>query len=239
MMSVVRSRCALAVSLWFLATPTVAHADPIVISSGFIIGNPSAPSQLIMNIQGPEFSFWTSGGPIGGFLANIGTCTPCVDEDFVPSPVVDLGAKLETQKLGFELGSGTGLVEGVTYPHVWVGFDSGTITTPTVTLTELGESFVDVPFSLNTLMHGYLGDPLQSTLERVFTVEITGSGRASASFFGLTDDEHGQTFSLASHMQYDFVQPQPVPEPGTLFLVGGAIAALAARRSLASRRRQQ
>jgi hypothetical protein len=40
-------------------------------------------------------------------------------------------------------------------------------------------------------------------------------------------------------MQYDFAQPQPVPEPGTLFLVGGAIGALAARRSLRSRRQQQ
>ena len=95
-----------------------------------------------------------------------------------------------------EPGSGTGVIEGVTYPHVWVGFESGTITTPTVTLTELGESFVDVPFSFNTLMHGYLGDLVQGNLERVFTVELTGSGRASASFIGLADDEHGQTFSM-------------------------------------------
>ena len=27
-------------------------------------------------------------------------------------------------------------------------------------------------------------------------------------------------------MQYKFVQPQPVPEPGTLLFVGGAIGAL-------------
>jgi hypothetical protein len=33
-------------------------------------------------------------------------------------------------------------------------------------------------------------------------------------------------------------QPQPVPEPGTLLLVGGAIGLLAASRSLRSRRRQ-
>ena len=189
-------------------------------------------SHLVMNVQGTAFSFFT--GPIGGFLPNIDECLPCA------SPVVDLGAKLETQKLGFEPGSGTGVVEGVSYPHVWVGFESGTITTPTVTLTELGESFVDVPFSFNTLMHGYLGDLVQGNLERVFTVELTGSGRASASFIGLADDEHGQTFSMGSLIRYDFVQPQPqpVPEPGTLFLVGGAIAALAARRSLARRRRE-
>ena len=60
----------------------------------------------------------------------------------------------------------------------------------------------------------------------IFTLELTGSGRASARFIGLFVDEVGQTFSLGSLMRYEFVQPQPVPEPGTLFLVGGAIAAL-------------
>jgi hypothetical protein len=225
---------------WFLASPTVARADPIVISSGWAIGNSQGAgvSHLIMNVQGPEFSFLTSGGPIGGFLPNI-DCNPCGRFEggvLVPSPVVDLGATLDSS--GFDLGSGTGLIEGVTYPHVWVGFSSGTITTPMVTLTELGEALVDLPFTFNALMNGYLGDPVQGSLERVFTVELTGSGRASAGFFGLIDESSptGRSYSLQDFMQYEFVQAQPVPEPGTLFLVGGAIAALAAKRSLRNRR---
>ena len=118
-----------------------------------------------------------------------------------------------------------------------VAFGSGTITTPTVTLTELGQSLVDVPFSFTAVMNGYLESPVTrpSNAPPIFTVELTGSGRASASFIGLIDENSptGRSFSLGSFMQYEFVQPQPVPEPGTLFLVGGAIAALAARRSLA------
>ena len=230
-------------SLWLLASPTVAHADPIVISSGVAIGNPQGAgvSHLIMNVQGPEFSF--NGGPIGGFLANIRDCLPCADDDLVPSAVVDLGATLNSS--GFDDGTGTGLIEGVTYPQVHVRFSSGTITTPTTTLTELGESLVELPFSFTAVMNGYLEHQVTrpSDAPLIFTVELTGSGRASASFFGLIDETSpdGRSFSLTSLMQYEFVQPQPqpVPEPGTLFLLGGAIAALAAWRSLRSRRRQR
>ena len=233
MMPFLRSTCAVAVSLWFLAYPTGARADPIAISSGVILSAPGI-SLFVMDVQGPGFSFVST--PIGGFLANIGSCTPCVDDAFVPSAVVDLGATLEPSGQG----AIQGVIEGVTYPWTFVTFSSGTFTTPTATLTELGESLVEVPFTFSAVMNGYLEDPLTrpSDAPPLFTLDLTGSGKASASFIGLADDEHGRTFSLGSDMRYEFVQAQPVPEPGTLFLVGGAIAALAARRSLASRRRE-
>jgi hypothetical protein len=230
-MPVLRFMCAVAVSLWFLASPTVAHADPIVISSGRISGHPSA-SQLAMGVEGPELSVVST--PIGGFLANIGSCTPCVDGGFVPTPLVDLGATLNSA--GFSEGAIMGVIEGITYPLTFVAFSSGTITTPAVTLTELGRSLVDVPFSFTAVMNGFLESPVTrpSNAPPIFTVELTGSGRASASFIGLADEVSptGRSFSLGSDIEYDFVQAQPVPEPGTLFLVGGAIGALAARRSI-------
>jgi len=238
MTPVLRFICAVAVLLGFLASPTVAHADPIVISSGSISANPSA-SQLAMSVQGLEFSVVST--PIGGFLANIGTCTPCGDAGFVPTPLVDLGATLNSA--GFDQGAIMGVIEGIAYPLTYVAFSSGTITTPAVTLTELGQSLVDVPFSFSAVMNGYLESPVTrpSDAPPIFTVELTGSGRASASFIGVMDQnsQSGRSFSLGSFMQYDFAQPKPVPEPGTLFLVGGALGALAARRSLRNRREQR
>ena len=126
-------------------------------------------------------------------------------------------------------------------PVAYVSFSSGALTTPTATLTELGATLVELPFTFTAVMNGYLESPVTrpSDAPPTFTLRLTGSGRASASFIGLTDETspNGRSFSLGSFMRYDFVQPQPVPEPGTLFLVGGAIGALAARRSLALRRR--
>jgi hypothetical protein len=237
MIRVVRSTCALAAFVMFLGYPAVAQGDPIVISSGVIVGNPS-DSSLLIGVQQPGFSFVST--PIGGFLAHIGSCTPCVDAGFIPSSVVDLGAMLDSS--GFANGAITGVVDGITYPIAYVAFGSGTFTTLMTTLTDLGESIVDVPFSFSAVMNGYHESPVTrpSDAPPDFTLLLTGSGRASASFIGVTDvaSPSGRSFSLGSFMRYDFGQPRPVPEPGTLFLVGGAIGALAARRSLARRRRQ-
>jgi hypothetical protein len=216
------------VSLWGIAYPSVARADPIPISSGVMVGNTMLFDLAINNVQGPGLSI--SANSIGGFHPNIGSCIPC------DSPVVNLGATLFSQSFD---GPFTGTVGGVHYPSAWVQWISGTFTTPTATLTELGESVVNLPFSFSGVMRGFLENPLTRPFDAqpLFTVALAGSGRASARFFGLTEENGGRSFSPSPPaIRYEFAQP--VPEPGTLFLVGGAIAALAARRSLASRRRE-
>ena len=218
-------------------------ADPIVISSG---GHPATRrvgvSQLIMNVQGPEFCC-ASAAPSGDSSPNIGTCTPCVD--------AGLCALARRGSRGDARNSKTGLrtrkrhrshrrrhlparLGGV---RIWNNHHAHGDADRARRIVR-GRS-VQLQYPDARIPRG----PGHEAIRRaaLFTVELTGSGRASASFIGLVDESSPtrRSFSLGSFMQDDFVQPQPVPEPGTLFLVGGAIAALAARRSLRNRRRQR
>jgi hypothetical protein len=50
---------------------------------------------------------------------------------------------------------------------------------------------------------------------------------ASASFLGFVDDNGGRAYSVFPHfITYEFTTSEPVPEPGTLLLVGSALSAL-------------
>ena len=198
-----------------LFQPTTGRADPIVISSGTIAGHVLL-SVAQLDIQGSGFSFT---GALDGFLGNAAACTPCT------SPVADLGATFDQ----FSSGGGTGVIEGVTYPFVYVGFSSGTFTTPTATLTELGSTLVEVPFTFTGVMNGFLEHPLirPSDALPIFTVDLRGSGQASARFFGLVDDNGERAYSVfPDSIRYEFTTSEPVPEPGTLLLAGGALGAL-------------
>ena len=205
----------LAVLSLLLFGPPSARAEPITISSGTITGHVLL-SAAQFDIQGSGFSFT---GVVEGFLGNPASCTPCL------SPVADLGAQLDQ----FSTGAGTGLIEGVTYPLVYVGFSSGTFTTPTATLTELGSTLVQVPFTFTGVMNGFLEHPLirPSDALPIFTVDLRGSGQASARFFGLVDDNGVRAYSVfPDSIRYEFTTSEPIPEPGTLLLVGGALGAL-------------
>ena len=219
MRALLRATCPAVLSL-LLLHPTAARADPILISSGTIAGHVLLSSAQF-DIQGSGFSFT---GLVEGYLGNAAACTPCA------SPVADLGATFDQ----FSSGGGTGLVEGVTYPLVYVGFSSGTFTTPTAMLTDLGLSHVEVPFTFSGVMNGYLENPLVRPTDAppIFTVSLGGSGMASAQFFGLIDDSGARVYPIfPDSIRYEFTNAEPTPEPGTLLLVGGALGGLILART--------
>ena len=86
-----------------------------------------------------------------------------------------------------------------------------------------------VPFTFAGVMNGFLEHPLTRPSDAlpIFTVELGGSGRASARFFGLVDDNGARVYSVfPDSIRYDFTTSEPVPEPWTLLLVGGALGGL-------------
>ena len=227
MRTLLRTTCPAVLSL-LLLHPTGARADPILITSGTIAGHVLL-SAAQFDIQGSGFSFT---GVLEGYLGNAAACTPCA------SPVADLGATLDQ----FSSGGGTGVIEGVTYPLVYVGFSSGTFTTPTAMLTDLGSSLIEVPFTFAGVMNGYLEHPLIRPADAppIFTVSLGGSGMASAQFFGLIDDSGARVYSVfPDSIRYEFTNAEPTPEPGTLLLVGGALGGLFLARAGARRVRKR
>jgi hypothetical protein len=103
------------------------------------------------------------------------------------------------------------------------------ISSGTIAGHELGSTLVEVPFTFTGVMNGFLEHPLirPSDALPIFTVDLGGSGMASASFFGFVDDNGRRAYSVFPHfITYEFTTSEPVPEPGTLLLVGSALSAL-------------
>src|SRR3954471_3668631 len=190
--TVLRTGCVATLSLLLLQT--TAQADPIEITSGSLTGHVLL-SAASLDVVGDGFSFM--GYFEGGFLSNLAACTPCA------SSSVNLGASIAPDSTG----GGAGTIKGVDYPWVYIGFSSGTFTTPTAMLTDLGASMVEVPFEFSAVMNGYLESPVTrpSDAPPNFTVNLTGRGRASASFFGLVDDTGVRSYSVhPDSVRYEF-----------------------------------
>jgi hypothetical protein len=103
------------------------------------------------------------------------------------------------------------------------------ISSGTIAGHELGSTLVEVPFTFTGVMNGFLEHPLirPSDALPIFTVDLNGGGRASARFFGLVDDNGVRAYSVfPDSIRYEFTTSEPVPEPGTLLLVGGALGVL-------------
>ena len=194
--------------------PSVAGADPVRISSGFLsvdgLGD-AGPFQLIgdnVNLSG--FSQSHTVGP--------SWCFPCE-----PGDTIELG----TQYLA-DFGRATGTVDGTAYPGVMLAgpviFSAPSIIAPSTP----GPFTVVRPFTFDATVRG-IADLNLPTERTVFAALLFGHGTVTASFLASpVSSEQPLLFSFDS-VRYDFSAADPVPEPATLVLLGSGLAALAGR----------
>ena len=215
------------VQLFLFAQPSQSPAEPVTITGGTV--------QVEATIHSARITFEGD-----GFFLRTGT------EDFF-TPIAQGPVTMETLvTLGgvWQPGDNRGaraVFKGVEYPELIVapGLTYGTFVTPSVMLTELGTSVITMPFSFAGVVTAFargneLGEP-------VFSVPVSGSGIARARLQTFTDPAGDGYFPIYLegrdfHLEYIFSAPEPVPEPATLALAGGALGLAIARRQ---RRRQR
>jgi hypothetical protein len=141
---------------------------------------------------------------------------------------------------------GEAVFNGVHHPELFFGFgpSGGTFVTPSVILTGYGRQTVTLPFTFSGFVTAFETANPGPEDEPVFTTALVGRGTARAGFVGFPPEGQfpgayspieleGADFQL----EYVFSQPEPIPEPGTLALLGtGALGIVAARHRCRSRR---
>jgi PEP-CTERM motif len=223
----------LAVALVALvALPRPLRADPIAITGGTV--------QVAVGISSARITF------LGDeFMVRTGTedfRTTLSQSPFPAGTSINLGGVWHPT----DTRGGEAIFNGVYYPELNFGFSTsgGTFVTPSVTPTGLGEQILAVPFTFSGFVTAWATPNPGPEDVPVFSVDLFGGGTATAALFGLPP-EHGLA-ALYSPIELPGADYQllyafspgaaPVPEPGTIMLLGTGVIGLLGLRYRRPRR---
>ena len=203
------------VLLIVLGLSTQSAAEPVAITSGFFQVH-SRINEGFFTLEGDGFVF-TGGfdGIFGRYGLDCDTCPP--------GTPVELGSDFRISQ-----GHGSAIVNGTIYSRVW--FDGMTVSfqTPSTPVSGATSQLLTLPFTCQGLVEFFAVDPFVEPSAAIFSVGLSGTGRASALLEYLTAEN---AFAAAPEIRYDFGETaDPGPEPSTMLLCGIGTAVLGAIR---------
>ena len=211
-------------SVLVLATSTAAAADSFAVTSG----------RIVFDFEGDWFDLSGSGfsmsgripivdppGPVGPHhpvtFGNF--CFPCQTGD-----VLDLSFETSAGEQPFGVGAAT--LFGTSHSEVfYLARFAASVEPLTIPATDALSLSIRQPFTFSGSIRGF-ADPTYSTL--AFTATIQGRGTAVTRYF--RDADSGGFLPEEGQLAFTFDEPQPVPEPISVVLVGTGLVAIVVRR---------